>query len=119
MYSLTRSWTLEIDNDTPTDNFENAHNEGNDSIFDEITVDYNKDISKIRRKENLDLNPPTTRYRMLLLRRFLCHFRLTGSNIPRHLCVWVGRWAGWGLVAQPMWHVSAGRTKLKTKLSPS
>ena len=51
----------EIDNDALTDIFENVPDEGNDSIFDDINVNYNKGILKLRRKENLSLNPPKGR----------------------------------------------------------
>ena len=53
MYSSrTCTWTLEIDNDTPTDNSENVPNEGNDSIFDEIPIDHNKYILKLEGKSS-------------------------------------------------------------------
>ena len=51
----------EIDNDALTDIFENVPDEGNDSIFDDINVNYNKGILKLREKENLSLHPPKAR----------------------------------------------------------
>ena len=46
----------EIDNDALTDILENVPDEGNDSIFDDINVNYNKGILKLREKENHSLS---------------------------------------------------------------